>query len=175
MDIFVEQLVKKQADGKSTAAKILVLAGVLVVVGASVFLLLTQFMIFGFLLICGACYGGYYLLSGFDCEYEYIVTNGEMDVDKIIAKRKRKRMITAKASLFQHFGKLSDAPEIDSGVTIVKVDGLSDESTEIYYADFTHSALGEVRLIFSPEQKVVDGLRPFLSRNTRIEFDRKYN
>lgn len=44
----------------------------------------------------GSLYGGYILITNMSVEYEYIVTNGEMDIDKIIAKRRRKRLITVK-------------------------------------------------------------------------------
>lgn len=173
MDIFAEQLVKKVPDGKTVALKILIgmLAGL--IAAASVFFTLIG-LPFVLLLGAGAVYGGYYLISGLDCEYEYIVTNGDVDVDKIIAKRTRKRLITAKASLFERFGRLDDAPEVSDSATIVKVDGYCDEDTELYYADFTHQTIGETRLIFSPTDKLVESIVPFLPRNTRVEFDRAY-
>ena len=174
MDIFAEQLVKKEADGKTIALKILIGILTALVAAVSVFLMLMGLPIV-LLAGIGAVYGGYYLITGLDCEYEYIVTNGDIDVDKIIAKRKRKRLITAKASLFERFGKLEDAPEVSSSATIVKVDGLCTEDTELYYADFTHQTIGETRLIFSPTEKLVEGIVPFLPRNTRVEYDRTYN
>ena len=36
-------------------------------------------------------------------EYEYIVTNGELDVDKIMGRSKRKRLVTADARNFEVF------------------------------------------------------------------------
>lgn len=173
MDIFAEQLVNKASDGKTVALKILIgmLAGL--IAAASVFFTLIGLPIV-LLLGMGAVYGGYYLISGFDCEYEYIVTNGDVDVDKIIAKRTRKRLITAKASLFERFGKLEDAPEISEKATIVKVDGICEQDTELYYADFTHQTIGETRLIFSPTEKLLESIVPFLPRNTRVEYDKAY-
>lgn len=174
MDIFAEQLVKKEADGKTIALKILIGILTALVAAAAVF-----FMLIGLPIVLlagiGAVYGGYYLFTGLDCEYEYIMTNGDIDVDKIIAKRKRKRLITAKVSLFDRFGRLEDAPEVSGGATIVKVDGLCAEATELYYADFIHQTIGETRLIFSPTEKIVEGIVSFLPRNTRIEYNRTYN
>lgn len=57
-----------------------------------------------FLILCGAIYGAYWLISGMSIEYEYILTNGEIDVDKIIAQRKRKRLVTVSAKTFEAFG-----------------------------------------------------------------------
>ena len=173
MDIFTEQLVKRQASGKTTALKALIGAGAAAVCLISVYLMLLGFAIALFIIL-GACYGAYFLMSNLDVEYEYIVTNGEIDIDKIIAQRTRKRLLTAKASTFERFGKLADAPAAESGVTTIQAEGTSANVTEAYYADLPHPAFGNVRLIFSPEEKVIEALRPYFSRNLRVEYDRKY-
>ncbi len=175
MDVFVEQIVKKPADGKSIACKILIGAGTGLITVISLYLMLMG-IVFALLIIFGAIYAGYFFITNFDVEYEYIVTNGEMDIDKIIAKRKRKRLITAKASSFEWFGRLSDAPEVKEGVTVIKADGIPfrNAETEVCCADFSHPSIGAARLIFSPEKKVIEGLKPFLSRNTRAEFERSF-
>ena len=173
MDIFVEQIVKKEANGKTTALKILIGLAAAVICVISVFLMLLGFAIALFIAI-GAVYGAYWLMTGLDVEYEYIVTNGEIDVDKIIAQRKRKRLLTVKASVFERFGKLSDAPAVGPDVTIIDAKGTGTNVTESYYADFPHSAIGNVRLIFNPEERVIEALKPYFSRMLRIEYDRKY-
>lgn len=175
MDIFVEQIVKKSVTGKDWAIRILVGAatGILSAALLLVFLLIIPFPAFGLLLACGIFYGGFRLITNTDCEYEYIVTNGEIDVDKIIAKRKRVRLITAKASSFETFGEYTDkTPDTDSGVTVVSALGKNESEieTKTYYADFKHPSAGSVRLIFSPEERVIDAIVPFLPRQIKINF-----
>lgn len=172
MDVFVEQLVKKPADGKTLALKLLIVFGVIAVSAVCLFLALIGGMI-ALLLIFAAIYGGFYLISGLNAEYEYIITNGEIDIDKIIAQRKRKRLITAKPQKFEAFGKLADAPEV-SGITIVEASGISDEDAEDYYIDFTHDSIGKARLIFTPTERTIDAITPFLPRTVKVEYDRKY-
>ena len=92
MDVFVEQLVKKPANGKTLALKILIVFGVIIVSAFCLYLALLG-IILAILLIFAAIYAGFYLITGLDAEYEYIVTNGEIDIDKIIAQRKRKRQV----------------------------------------------------------------------------------
>ena len=173
MDIFVEQIVKKEASGKTVALKALIGLGAAAICVISVFLMLIGFAIALFIAL-GALYGAYYLMTNLDIEYEYIVTNGEIDVDKIIAQRKRKRLLTVKAANFEHFGKLADAENIKQGVTIINAEGTSANASESYYAEFTHPAYGNVRLVFTPEEKVIEALKPYFSRNLRIEYDRKH-
>lgn len=176
MDIFVEQIVKKAPNGKDTAKKVFIVlcTCLLTAVLAFVMMFMPVFSGVALLLLFGVLYGSYYLITGIDVEYEYIVTNGEMDIDKIIAKRKRSRLITGKVSSFEAFGKYADAPDIDSSVTIVSAVGtsLSGADTEEWYADFTHASAGKVRLIFSAEDKVIEAIRPFLPRQLKVNLNK---
>ena len=173
MDIFVEQIVKKKTSGKDTALKILIVLGValLAAIGVFVMLFIPMFSSIALILVFGVFFGGYYLLTSLDCEYEYIVTNGEIDIDKIIAKRKRVRLITARASTFEAFGRYDEASDASSDVTIVSAAGTSVDGSDdnpAYYADFKHASAGSVRLIFTPEEKVVEAIKPFLPRQLKV-------
>lgn len=174
MDTFIEQLVTKQSSTKETLAKVgLVLAALLVAfLCITLPILLGAYSLgsIGLLLAAGAVYGGWYLISGMSVEYEYIVTNGEIDVDKIAAKRKRKRLVTVKAQNFEAFGLLTEAPAVGQGVTTIMAVGTG---VEEYFADFNHAKLGQVRLIFSPNQRLLDSLRPFLPRTIRLPIQPK--
>ena len=103
MDVFIEHLVKKRPTGADTAKKIGLVLAVVVILAACILFMPPQFLTLSFLILCGACYGAYWLISGMNIEYEYILTNGEIDVDKIIAQRKRKRLITVNVKTFEAF------------------------------------------------------------------------
>lgn len=175
MDIFVEQIVKKTASGKDWALRVLIgiAMGVLSAAALFVFFFILPIPAAGLLLVAGIFWGGYRLITNSDCEYEYIVTNGEIDIDKIIAKRKRVRLITAKASTFEAFGEYNGStPDTESGVTVVSAAGVneSEADTKMYYADFKHPSAGNVRLIFTPEERVIDAIYPFLPRPIKVNF-----
>lgn len=176
MDIFVEQIVKKETSGKDWALRVLIGIGIGVLSAVSLFIFFFMLPIpmAGLLLVCGICFGGYHLMTGLDCEYEYIVTNGEIDFDKIVAKRKRSRLITAKVSTFEAFGEYTEnTPAPGSGVTIVSAVGINEfgGDTKPYYADFRHASAGNVRVIFTPEEKVIDAIVPFLPRQIKVKLD----
>jgi hypothetical protein len=161
MDIFVEQIVKKVPDAKDNAKKVALIAGTIVLAGLLLVFLMGLFP-FNIVLFFGAIYGCYYLFTGLDCEYEYIITNGDLDIDKIIAKRKRKRLISVKISTFEDFGKYNANSKPADGVTTVLAGENSGEGD--YYADFKHPTLGNVRLIFTPNEKTITGMKPYFSR-----------
>ena len=49
-------------------------------------------------IIVAAGYGAYYLCGFLSVEYEYIITNGTMDIDIIYSKRSRKRLASFELS-----------------------------------------------------------------------------
>ena len=163
MDTFAEQLVVKPMTPQDQLKKTgLILVTVVLCLGLT-YLSLT-FMPLILLVVCAVAYGAYFLITGMNVEYEYSVTNGELDVDKIIAKRKRKHMLTVKISDFETFGLESEA-KFDNTVTTFLVGGGDEE--HYYAADFQHESLGRVRLVFSPNERVLEAIRSSLKRGLR--------
>ena len=167
-DFYSEQLVAKKSGGSETAKKILI--GVLTALVAAFLFLIIIFPL-SLLLVGLVFYGGYYLMTGIDTEYEYILTNGDLDIDKITGKRKRKRLLSTKIGDFTAFGKLEEAPEAADKVTTVLVTDGTNEGA--YYADFRHQSAGNVRLIFTPNEKTMEGVKMFLPRQLKAELMRK--
>lgn len=95
MDKYNERLIDAKA-GVDAVLKIL--GGVLVIlVGIAVSLIFGAFGI-GFLLIVGGIVLIGYFKDGFNCEYEFILTNGDIEIAKIIGKKRRKEVCTIEAS-----------------------------------------------------------------------------
>lgn len=92
MDTFFEQIISVKKTGKAVAA----LIGIWLATFVVCFLLFFTgfFGVLTFLLIAGVIYGAFKLSCLLNVEYEYIVTNGTMDIDKIINKSSRKRLIS---------------------------------------------------------------------------------
>lgn len=163
-DFYAECLVSKAPTSGDTAKRVLIGLGT-AVLAAGAFLYLFPV---GLIIIAGIFYGAYYLMTGLDAEYEYILTNGDFDIDKIIGQRKRKRLVSASIADFTAFGLLSEAPDFD-GTTVLASSGTGQD----YYADFVHKTEGNVRLIFTPNEKILDGMELFLPRQLKQEFKKK--
>lgn len=163
MDSYAEYLVKRQPTTEDTIKKALILVGG----GAAtvVFVLLSIFFMPLLLIVaCALGYGTWWLFTNQYIEYEYLLTNGELDIDKIIGKRKRVRLLTVAVSSFSEFGKEEDGTTIPEDVTTVLAAG---EGLETYYAVFQDEAMGTVRLIFSPSEKVLTTMKPYLRGSAR--------
>lgn len=164
-DFYAEYLVSKAPTGADTAKRIGIgLAAAVLAAGALWFI----FFPISLFIIAGVFYGAYYLMTGIDAEYEYILTNGDLDIDKIIGKRKRKRLVSASIGDFTAFGPIREAGDFN-GTTVLASSGIGND----YYADFVHKSEGNVRLIFTPNEKILDGMELFLPRQLKMEFKRR--
>lgn len=86
-DLYIELLVKKKAKATDTLKK-----GLMIM--ATVLFACAGILIHPLLLVAALAMGfaDYFFLPNFDLEYEYLYVNGELDIDKIMSKQKRKRV-----------------------------------------------------------------------------------
>lgn len=164
-DVYIEQLVKR----KNNAASILIRVGIIlgaVVVGAAIIVFAPLagpfssilFLIFGLLI-----YGSYLAFVSQSVEYEYIITNGDIDIDKIIAQRRRKRILSFKCRDIDKMGRY-DAKEHASTEYNKKyfVQDAADENP--WYLAYTSPKHGRVLVVFSGYERILNAMRPFLTR-----------
>ena len=170
MDSFHECLVTRRSSGADIAKNIGIGLLCLVLSAAVVLFLPSWAFPFHIVFVIGIFYGGFYLMSGIGVEYEYILTNDEIDIDKIMGKRKRKRLITVGIKTFENFGKIADAPAVGSDYTIVQASDNSGEGE--YFCDLKHNTLGNVRVIFTPDEKIVEGIELFLPGPVKADYRR---
>lgn len=162
MDNYKEQLVKKGKDPSDTSKRLLVTAAGIIIATVFVFLSIRFLgnIFVGLILAAVVLWGTYYILSGLYTEYEYIFTNGEIDIDKIMGQRKRKRLITVDIKSSTAFGKEKTAENND----ITLVDVSCRESDNNYYIDFRHRELGNTRLIFTPNEDMLELVEKYIPR-----------
>ena len=84
-DLYIELLVKKKKTSTDTLLKALM-------IGVTVIFVLGGILFNPIILIPAIVMGvvDYFKLPALDLEYEYLYVNGELDIDKIMSKQKRK-------------------------------------------------------------------------------------
>ncbi len=163
MDTFFEQIVSV----KRSAVQI---AGVVGIMLAAVVLLIVAYLLFiiglapiSFLLVCGVCWGGYKLIMRSSIEYEYIFTNGDLDIDKIIAKSSRKRMVSINCSKVERYGKYNPAARVsDSVKNVYFFCNPSDENAKFLIAP--NKKEGMVMIVFAPDERVGGAIEKAIPR-----------
>lgn len=171
MDVFAEHIVTK----KKTVKDYLLMFGIFLLAVAlttvSGFFLFTKYGSLIFLLSVGVVLGSYYLLTQFNVEYEYIVTNGELDIDTIINRNKRKRIISVAAKDFELMapvGSKNFLAEENGSFTRVINAASSENSESAYYAIFSKDGQ-RIKLIFEPTEQMVEDCRLHAPRKVYTE------
>jgi len=153
-DVFKEQLVKKAVTGKDTAKRfgIVALAVIVVFICTSI-PVIGQFWIF---IAAAAGFGAYFFISRLNIEYEYIYTNGELDIDVIYNKNNRKRLFSSDIKQFEIMAHVQDTAHTRemSNVTETKdySSGIVGPNT---YAFVTPYKGKRLKIIFEPNEMMV--------------------
>ncbi|MBR5451568.1 MAG: hypothetical protein IKV36_01065 [Clostridia bacterium] len=167
MDVFFEQLVKvKFGTARKVIAVITVLiaaAAIAVVTAAAVTFNILPIV---FLVDCGICYMAWWSVCQFRWEYEYVITNGDFDIDKIVNQRKRSRVLSFNCSEIQKIGKYNkDMPTPEGTEKIF----CCSASEDCYYIIVRTSANKRVYLIIEPDERILEGIKKYLPRQMALE------
>ena len=184
MDVFIEELVKKRKEGKDYAIlAILILVGLVL----SVCLLLGVLfgaMIFGqwgqiagsvgMVLVAAVWYAVYLINNSRSIEYEYIVINNNLDIDKVMAKKRRTKVIELDIKDASIMACIDDDENNDAykiADKSVKVLDLSAKNPNLYTYFIDYTADGNRQIVlFQPTSKMVESLWKFNPRAVK-----KYN
>ena len=115
----------------------------------------------GALLAVLIIYGAYYLITSRFLEYEYIFTNGDLDVDKIINRKKRERLITVKSDEIEKFA-LYNPNEHINGNYQTKIFAAENDKDPQNMCLVVHSKKkGKTLIVFSPNEKISEAIKKF--------------
>ena len=161
MDTFFEQIIAVKKTGKEIAA----LIGIwLAAFAVCFFLFFTGF--FGpltILLIAGVIYGAFKLSCLLNVEYEYIVTNGTMDIDKITNKSSRKRVLSFELQTVSRIEKYK--PALLNSVNTKEVFiACNTNDDNAYLMVSSIEGKGTKYLVFAPDERLRSAIVKFVPK-----------
>lgn len=166
MDIFCEYLVAKKSSSDNIKRALLVLACIAILF-LSVYFCLFIFVQLLWLvpIIWGiTIYGTVILRRNFSLEYEYIFTNGQLDIDVIKGKAKRKSMLSLQCRNIEYMAPYNGQNMSDRQV----IDAIYDEKRRgKYYVDFSQGGQA-CRLLFQPPEKILTNMKKYNPRNVNL-------
>lgn len=179
-DIYLEYMIKRKKSGGQKAIIALIIASGVILTAVllmltyvcALFLMGTQFGSFAFsiglVLIALMWYGAFLLIGMGNVEYEYILTNSELDIDKIMSKRGRKHIVSFDFKEISVCANINDSNHNSNykNVTPAKIyDATGDKTADnIYFVDFNGEG-GITRVIFQPTFKMINSAKKFNPRN----------
>ncbi len=167
MDIFLEKIVPRRKTSKDTLITVGIIIGAIALIIVSGGIpILKNFSIF---IVVGVGYFAYRFITLRNIEFEYAVTNGELDIDKIISQRKRKRIFSASCKDFDILAKVKSEHYNNEAKNIKnRIEAMSSfEAPDLYFAALNYK--GERTIVFfEPNEKMLNSFKTFIPRKIFI-------
>lgn len=150
-DFYTEQLVKKKRDMKD----IVVMAVLVSLTIASIFaIFLFPMAIIAPVVMIAA---DVIMFRRLDVEYEYIYVNGELDIDKVMHKEKRKHLFSANVNDMEVLAR-AGAPELGPFQNAKTYDYTTKETNAKVYAMVLLVKGEKVKVLFEPNEQILEGI-----------------
>ena len=161
-DVFKEQIVKRKPTSMDSLKRVGLVVAVIVVF----FLGMMFIPQFAPILTLVAGFGAFFLNGFLKVEYEYIYTNGELDIDVIYNRSRRKRVFSSHVSKFDIMAHVEDMTHTGAfhGAQETK-DYSSGVVTENTYAFLVSYNSKRVKVIIEPNEKMTDAIKGSVSRS----------
>ena len=167
MDSFFEQIIKKKKTALDWLLTVLIIVAALAVLFA-VFLFVPELM---FIALVGVGYGAWWLITNQNVEYEYCVTNGDIDVDQIVARRKRKRLVSVagrKVEMLQPYDPAAPVGKYDRRV--MAAPSLNAEG--LWCFSYRSKKNGHTLVVFQPDERILRSFYEGLQKLVQMDTDR---
>ena len=168
MDIFVEKIVSKKKGMKEYLKVAAMIFVALIVAMIATSYLFPQGVVI--LVYVGIIYGVRYFIGNLNVEYEYSITNGEIDIDKIINQKKRKKLYSTSCKDIELMAKITSSKynqSIAKAPLIIKAVS-SMASPDVYFA-VVNSSGKKVLVYFEPDEKMLKNLKTMLASRLVLE------
>ncbi len=168
MDTFIEQIVQKKKGAKEFAVIFGCVLGVLLVLVVGFLFLGT----IGLMLALLAGVGAFYAITAQNREYEYSVTNGYIDIDEIIGKRKRKRQVSVSGSKLECLLPYDPARGAKGTFQRTLVAAPSAAESGLWYFTYHSKKNGHTLVIIRPDERVLRAIYAGLQKLVSLDTDR---
>jgi hypothetical protein len=164
-DVFVEQIVEQRQSLRSVLIKTgIVLAASLL---SAVFLFFGVLRMFFPVVFALSIYGAYVLVRSQNFEFEYIFTNGDLDIDRIIDRTRRKRELSVNVRAFEIMAPMTEEFRREyelHGIGKTFDTSSSPKSPSRWFARYRDESGVLVLLIFEPNERVKEAIRRYIPR-----------
>ncbi|MDR0958641.1 MAG: DUF6106 family protein [Clostridiales bacterium] len=165
-DVFKEQIVRQYSDTKELALRI----SVSLAAGMISFIAINLIGVLGLFITFFVILGAYHLLSMFNREFEYIFTNGDLDIDCIYSKKKRKRVFAADSNNIEIIVPFSDnSHNKDFEKAAVVKDCSSRKNPQGTYKLLGNYKSRKFMVLFEPNESLIAAMLPYLGQRKFIK------
>jgi hypothetical protein len=169
VDIFIEKLVKKKRD---TLDNVIIIGTIILAIALITLLILFLGPYATSMFLCiGIGYVAYVVIVSRRIEFEYALTNGQLEIDKIVNQKKRKNLIDANCRDFEIMAKVA-SDKFDESVKGIseKIIAVSSLDSQDIYFFITNKKEDEdekakrVLVLFEPNDKMLKSIKAMIPR-----------
>jgi len=169
-DVFIEQLVVQKKTPAIHLKRIGLLLGILLVNLIVLFFGVLR-MIFP-VTFALSCWFLWIHLRDFNIEFEYSFTNGDLDIDKIIGRRKREQLVSVRVRKLEILAPMTEefSREFNSKAIRSRIDASIGETSENrWFARFTDEQGIDTLIIFNPNARLLSAMSKLLPHKFKGE------
>lgn len=163
MDTFFEQIVPIKKGGKQILSFIGIWFLALILIFVLTFIKIPFVSSFSLLLCLGVIYGAFKVSTMLNIEYEYIITNGILDIDKIVNRSSRKRMLSLDLAKTSRIEKFNPAQLNNVNAKSVFYACNTDDSNAYLIVIDSESGSGNY-LVFAPDERIQSAIVKFVPK-----------
>ena len=157
-DFYTEQLVYQRPTTRTYAFKIL-----LIVLTVISFLAMTLIPVIGTMFFVVMLLVDFYCYKNMDLEFEYLYVNGELDIDKIMGKQKRKRIFSTSIKELEVIAPQGhDQLRCFRPTKTVNCSSMIQENKKYEMIISQHGQ--QVKVIFEPNATILEGMKMLAPR-----------
>lgn len=165
-DVYVEYGVSRGLRPMEIVYRVMIILMIVVLIAIDLLVapMLQNFAIIAYAITAGGIVLGWKYFKKVGAEYEYIFTNGQLDIDKIIGKEDRRRLYTIDVKELEVFepydGKKMENRKFDRRGFPCS----SHESPDLYCLVFRHREYGRTMLCINMNDELKEAIQGFLPR-----------
>jgi len=160
-DVFKEQIVKREQTIMDTIKRVGVIIATMLI--SMIGLMFGQF--FGPIIAAAAVFGAWFILGRLRQEFEYTFTAGELDIDVIYNRSRRKRVFSARVSdievMIHVDDRVNDAPFQNANVIRDYSSGVNGPDTYAFMINYENK---RTKVIIEPNEVMLKAMAGVLTR-----------
>jgi len=158
-DVFVEELVRRKRFASEVVIRILIVIVAIILILAAFIFLRPFSPVITTLVVVVAWLGSRYTVV----EYEYSFVNGELDIDQILGKRRRKNVLSVNCKTIKTFEQYK-GDEFDRRNNKIVDAARSLGSADNWVITTGIFDNGQEYLIFSPSERMIEAIRQYMPK-----------
>lgn len=172
MDSFAEQIVQLRTTSKDWAI-IALISVATIVVGTGLVLLSFALGIAMLAIFALVLYFSWWLIRGQSKECEYCIVNGDLDIDLIIARRKRRRLVSVHGRNIETALPYKPEQFATKHFDRTVMAASSPDAEGVWAFTYRSKKNGHTLVLFQPDQRILELFLNILPRPLQIEARRR--